>query len=553
MATLLVLLATACAAAATPTRAAAATATRAARRPGGARRSPRDGAALPPFGPSPPPPFAGNYSTKFFTQPRDHFNYFAPQTDDPSPTFQQRYLFDDQHWPGAPYPIIFVTCVEAGPAPYYWGEYGFVVDTLARNLSALLVFAEHRGFGVTAPAVAPGGDARDWIPDAAHAGMLTEAQVLEDFTALATSLRVNLSAWDSPLIALGGSLAGEMAAWWRVRYPFMVDMALSASAPIFGFPGKTSTGAPLCDEFAWEAVVTDAFRTVGGDECVDFFRDGHTQTSALSPAAVTAAFNTCTPATLPCHAGQVADLALYWTETAAELGSYPASNASRSQTVWACSTMAGSETAVDAYVKLLAPRVPGECLDIAWASCGAAARPRPAAAAAGFCATRWNDSTSGCQDGWGIESCTTEIHPISTNNVSDFFPPSAPFSEADRQSGCRETYGSNLRTDGGAMPRSFGQLDLARFAASASRIIFSSGTFDPWSSMSVKATLSPTLPFVNIVGGAHHSDIGNNFNPIPTPDDEPALIAARAFETATLTSWVRDFHAERAAAKARVV
>lgn len=357
---------------------------------------------------------------------------------------------------------------------------------------------------MTYPAVADGGDLSGWAPDAAHAGVLTEAQVLEDDTMLATSLRRNLSAWDSPLIAIGGSLSGEMSAWWRIRYPFAVDMALSASAPIFGFPGLTSEGAPLCDEFAWEAVATNAFRTVGGDACVEAFRSGYAQTASLSAAAVTAAFNTCTPATLPCHAAQVAALAIYWTETAAELGSYPASNPARSQTVWACSKMAG-KTGVEAYKALLAPLAPGQCLNISWSQCSGNGALE---ATPGYCTTHYNDTSSGCQDGWGIESCTTEIHPISSNNVTDFYPPSTPFSEADRQAGCRQSYGSNLRTDGGAMPHGFGQVDLARMAQSTSRIIFSSGEFDPWSSMSVKTDLSPTLPFVYIKGGAHHSDIG---------------------------------------------
>jgi len=39
---------------------------------------------------------------------------------------------------------------------------------------------------------------------------------------------------------------------------------------------------------------------------------------------------------------------------------------------------------------------------------------------------------------------------------------------------------------------------------------------------------------------------------VPTPDDEPALIAAREFEAATLAQWVAEFHAERRAAKARL-
>ena len=278
----------------------------------------------------------------------------------------------------------------------------------------MVVFAEHRGFGLTYPQpMVDGGDLSGWIPDAAHVGVLTEEQVLADFTALATSLRTNLSAWDSPLSAVGGSLAGEMAAWWRIRYPFMVDMALSCSAPIFGFPGLASNGAPLCDQFGWEKVVTDAFRTVGGEACVDAFRGGYWQVSALSPAEVSAAFNTCTPASLPCHAQQVADMALYWTGTAAELGSYPP-NVNRSLLEWSCGVMAGSATGLQAYMALMAPMQPGQCLNISWAwRCEASSdddsagelelAPPPNPTRGGFCADLWDDPTSGCQDGWGIE------------------------------------------------------------------------------------------------------------------------------------------------------
>ena len=529
------------------------------RRPGGGSRHSSSNSypeCCPPFGPSPPSPFPAKYETRWHTQPRDHFNYFNPSFPGTniSYTFQQRYLYYGDYWKGPGAPIIFVTCVEAGPAPYYWGEYGWVVDTLAKNLSALVVFAEHRGFGLTYPATENNsGDLSGWIPDAAHVGTLTEAQVLEDFTALATSLRRNLSAWDSPLIAVGGSLAGEMATWWRVRYPFMVDMALSASAPILGFPGLT-------DQYGWYRVVTEAFRSVGGDACVEAIRGGFWETSSLTPAALSQAFNTCTPATLPCHARQIADLVMYWTPTAAELGSYPSTDPKRSLTVWACKKMEGAGSGLEAYRRLLAPEVPGQCLNITWEeSCDNSPDddsllPSALAAAAaepgGWCSTHWNDTNSGCQDGWGIESCTTEIHPIEANNVTDFFPPSShPFNQSDRQLGCRANYGGDLRVDGDAMPRSFGQYDLARMAASASRIIFSSGSFDPWSSQSINRSLSLSLPFIMIEGGAHHSDIGNNYNPIPTTDDTPALVRAREEEIVILRGWIAQFNKEREQAK----
>ena len=39
---------------------------------------------------------------------------------------------------------------------------------------------------------------------------------------------------------------------------------------------------------------------------------------------------------------------------------------------------------------------------------------------------------------------------------------------------------------------------------------------------------------------------------IPTSEDTPALVAARELEISILRQWVVEFHAERAAAKARL-
>ena len=70
--------------------------------------------------------------------------------------------------------------------------------------------------------------------------------------------------------------------------------------------------------------------------------------------------------------------------------------------------------------------------------------------------------------------------------------------------------------------------------------------YDPWMTQSINVTLSPLLPAVVITGGAHHSDLGGPQNPVPSPDDSPALVSARAFEVATINAWVADVAAERA-------
>ena len=45
-------------------------------------------------------------------------------------------------------------------------------------------------------------------------------------------------------MAVGGSLAGEITTWMRVRYPFIVDMGIAASAPVLGYVG-------LADQYTW--------------------------------------------------------------------------------------------------------------------------------------------------------------------------------------------------------------------------------------------------------------------------------------------------------------
>ena len=164
------------------------------------------------------------------------------------------------------------------------------------------------------------------------------------------------------------------------------------------------------------------------------------------------------------------------------------------------------------------------------------------------------------------------------------FPPS-PWSVESTEQWCQSIYGPLLDLRPDALPMAFGLWDLSRFVSSVSRLIFSSGTvrtscrifapeykylvwlqslkllesifsfeihlqYDPWMTQSINVTLSPSLPAVVIVGGAHHSDLGGPQNPVPSPNDSASLIAARQFEIDTLNTWLHEWKEERKATQA---
>jgi len=111
---------------------------------------------------------------------------------------------------------------------------------IAEEFRALVVFAEHRYYGVSMPY---GNRSFD---DIGRVGYLTSQQALADYVDLITYLRHNGSysnrelyqtgdIYDTveggtpapsaanPVIAFGGSYGGMLAAWFRIKYPAIIE------------------------------------------------------------------------------------------------------------------------------------------------------------------------------------------------------------------------------------------------------------------------------------------------------------------------------------------
>lgn len=122
---------------------------------------------------------------------------------------------------------------------------GFIWE-IAEEFAALIVFAEHRYYGDSMPYGQKSYDNNERL------GYLTSQQALADYVDLLTYLRNNGSydayqqnlykagniyddtpAMDgnedgtksglNPVIAFGGSYGGMLAAWFRIKYPAIVE------------------------------------------------------------------------------------------------------------------------------------------------------------------------------------------------------------------------------------------------------------------------------------------------------------------------------------------
>lgn len=74
-------------------------------------------------------------------------------------------------------------------------------------------------------------------------GYLTTEQAMGDYAELITELKAQYDAADSPVIGFGGSYGGMLAAWFRMKYPHMLDGAIAGSAPIWNFFGEVRRAA----------------------------------------------------------------------------------------------------------------------------------------------------------------------------------------------------------------------------------------------------------------------------------------------------------------------
>lgn len=450
------------------------------------------------------PEAVANYTEANFTTYIDHYSAFDQQ-------YNFRYFTDAQYFNNA----------TGGPLLFYCGNEGaiemFISSTgqmpeLAKLWGGLIVFAEHRYFGKSLPFE------ESSFSSPFHLKFLSPHQALADFAYLITDLKTQYQI--SSVLAVGGSYGGMLAGWFRMKYPYLVDAALAASAPLLHFEG---TVVPEL----YNKYITDDFRAQG-EECVNEISLGFQQLSALMAdqaewAQLQSTFNTCEDI----DEASTADLVYMWLYNAYEymaMVDYPyptgflqplPGNPVAAGCDAIAEQMAGNSTM---WNRMVALRKAAEiyynydghlqCNQI----------------------KQDYDNDLG-QEGWDYLACTTLIMPIGTNGVSDMFL-NRPWNLTTWNDNCYSRFESQPQVDYAQIyyGASFNYTYTMR---GYSNILFSNGELDPWQSGAVMQNVSDSLVSIVIPEAAHHLDLRAS-NPL----DPESVIWARGFEQRTIAGWL---------------
>lgn len=134
----------------------------------------------------------------------------------------QRYWMNRQFWGGPGYPV-FVFIGGEGEESCSRLTSRMYVFELAEQHRALMVDVEHRFYGKSIPTQDSSTENLQY---------LSSTQALADLARVIGYVKKSLHTEESPVITVGGSYPGNLAAWFRLKYPSVTQGSIASSAPV---------------------------------------------------------------------------------------------------------------------------------------------------------------------------------------------------------------------------------------------------------------------------------------------------------------------------------
>ncbi|ELP83425.1 serine carboxypeptidase (S28) family protein, partial [Entamoeba invadens IP1] len=146
----------------------------------------------------------------------DHFNANNDEE------FEVKYFVSEKYLDGTDlHSPLFVMLGGEGPESSKTLDNHYIIDTLAARTNGLMLAIEHRFYGDSTPSLK-----MDKLI------YCTAEQAMMDYIEIITYIQETRNFIDHPVIVIGGSYSGNLAAWMRQKYPNVVDGAWASSAPV---------------------------------------------------------------------------------------------------------------------------------------------------------------------------------------------------------------------------------------------------------------------------------------------------------------------------------
>lgn len=432
---------------------------------------------------------------------------------------------NDDHWCGKNCPILFY-CGNEGDIEVFTNNTGWMWEN-AEQLHAMLVFAEHRFYGKSMPYKI---DPTKITPNVTKSlGYLSSEQALADYAKLIYELKNTIyDAKYSPVIAIGGSYGGMLAAWMRMKYPNAVAGALAGSAPILQFPSEYDCGlfnkivtkdyedysvnCSISIAKSWQTIRDFATSTMLTHNRLDDFGEATDNLDKLGRI-----FKTCKPLK-----ENDVDLLLQMLSS-----------------IWVNMAMTDYANKANFLSKMPAYPIKHSCailntdpIDLSdielIEAISKASQVYTNYTGELNCLNIEDIVYDPMEVLWDFQSCTEMVMPICSDGINDMFDPQ-PFNLSNFVADCKRRWGVDTQVN--KVKTLYGDKNMA----SVSNIIFSSCSRDPWSAGCPQDSVEAnSIHAIKIPGVCHHEDLRAS-----GPNDSVEIKKARQDELNIVSDWVQ--------------
>ena len=463
-------------------------------------------------------------------------------------TWKNRYYKSTHYFQGPGHPIFMLN---GGEGALGHMVYPFLTQHLASYFGAAVLQIEHRFYGPYQPITGREPTVSELLE------LLTPQQAMADMVRLGTAFKEELgcahhdrtSLAYCPIITVGASYPGNLAALMRLVYPNFVDMAYAASAPL-----KTHT--QTVNQNGYYDIVTNVAEQ-SSPGCANVVRAALLEATeqikeASSVTMAASKMNLCL-STLPKYITNLDILrvdimmAVGFSFANLDMDAYPPGP--DMGLYKACRVFQDEEdrTSVTTPLEKLGSffqlvkeghRKVRYGVDNASPDCFDLSVFLPDGYHGTITTSDWSGAGGG-NDGkmWDFQLCTTYVAPIGFSPES-MFPPRVWTYEGLTKY-CQRRYSNEVTPQPYSLVADLNFDDLV--GSGASRILFTNGKRDMWYGGSYTEDLSDTIVALNFDNGAHHSDLTHIG---PSGDDTEDVKEGHIQIQNILEKWLHEIKAD---------